>query len=78
MSDRATINALRVAEGEIVNLRRDNEILNAQVHVVNCFSAALFGPRSGGAQAEDALWHVRNEIRRLSEATVPPEIVAGQ
>jgi hypothetical protein len=48
---------LKLAAGEINNLRRRNEILAAQVFVVEAFHAASFGaPRGGGDISEDIAW----------------------
>lgn len=45
---------LKLAAGEINNLRRRNEILAAQVFVVEAFHAAILGaPRGGGGISED-------------------------
>jgi hypothetical protein len=58
------------AKHEIDRLSRRNEVLEAQVHVVEAFSAALFGPpRSSGATI-DVAWELQKKIDELNAA--PP------
>jgi hypothetical protein len=47
---------LKLAAGEINNLRRRNEILAAQVFVVEAFHAAMLGAPRGGVMSEDIAW----------------------
>lgn len=58
-----TKNLLEIAADEIAALRRNNEILRAQVAVVEAFTLALRAPAPlGGGMAPDVLWTLRREI----------------
>ena len=62
---------LRQGEDEILRLRRENELLAAQVRVVEIFGWAL-APKGGGyAASEDVAWL----IERLAKHFDKPEIV---
>ena len=54
-------NTIRSAIHEIRQLRRTNEILGAQVHVIEVFSAALLGRPSQGAGL-DIAWQLEREL----------------
>ena len=58
---------------EIESLRRQNEILSAQVGVVEVFAAAL-GLRNGNRGATpDVVWALRQEIAKVESAGPHPE-----
>lgn len=67
---------LQRAKSEIVQLRRTNEVLSAQVEVVHIFAAALGLHNSGGGYAPDVAWELQKEIDRLSEIHVPLTVEA--
>ena len=56
---------LNEAKREIIELRRQNELLAAQVRVVNIFEAALFGTRPGQGMAPDVVWAIEKKIAEL-------------
>jgi hypothetical protein len=58
------------ARQEILDLRRRNEILSAQMGVVEVFAAALGLKRSEGGASPDVAWALQNKIAELS-ATKP-------
>lgn len=51
---------------EIKNLRRANEIMGAQMQVVEAFSLALGMPRTGNGMAPDIAWALQRKIDELS------------
>lgn len=57
---------------EIRNLRRANEILGAQMQVVEAFSLALGMPRSSNGMAPDIVWALEKKIKELSEDKSQP------
>ncbi len=61
------VNTMRVAAFEIRQLRKSNEILSAQMHVVNIFASALgFKSQSMGA-GEDVAWRLDKHIEAIKE-----------
>lgn len=65
---------LMQAKQEIVDLRRRNEILSAQMAIVDVFAAALGLRRESGAMGIDVAWELQREIDTITEqeAQVPP------
>lgn len=59
---------LNEAKNEIINLRRRNEILSAQMGVVEIFAAALGMKRSEGGMAPDVAWAIQKKIDELGDA----------
>lgn len=60
-------NTLQNARQEIIALRQTNAILEAQVHVINVFAAALdYRPPSHGASV-DVAWELQREIETLEQ-----------
>ena len=59
---------LMQAKNEIIELRRSNEVLRAQVSVVEAFSAALFGPPRQCGASVDVAWSLQRKIDELIEA----------
>lgn len=58
---------LNDAHHEIMRLRRDNEILRAQMGVVEVFAAVVGLKRNeGGMATVDVAWQLQKEIDRLS------------
>jgi len=57
---------LTEARREILDLRRSNEILHAQMGVVEVFAAALGLKRNGNGAAPDVAWALQKAIDRLS------------
>jgi hypothetical protein len=55
---------LRQAVSEIRGLRRSNEILSAQVGVIEVFAAALGMRQNGGMMAEDLVWRIEQELAK--------------
>lgn len=47
---------------EIERLRRQNEIMGAQLEVVEIFRAALLGPRTPQGMAVDVAWKLRQAV----------------
>jgi hypothetical protein len=66
---------LMQAKQEIVDLRRRNEILSAQMAIVDVFAAALGLHREGGVMHPDVAWELQNEIEKLDsqEKHIPHE-----
>jgi hypothetical protein len=65
-----TVGLLKQAAGEINNLRRRNEILAAQVFVVEAFHAAMLGAPRGGSISQDIAWEcltLADEIMTLTK-----------
>lgn len=65
---------IRNAAAEIRRLRRENEVLSAQVAVVETFRAALLGPPRGGMMTTDIAW----EMERYLERRPAPVMAEGQ
>ena len=61
------------AKEEIVRLRRRNEVLEAQMQIVEVFGAALFARvgREQGA-APDVVWALEKKIDELARAQPQP------
>jgi len=62
---------LQRAKNEIVQLRRTNEVLSAQVEVVHIFAAALGLQGVNRGESPDVAWELQKEIDTL-ESTQPP------
>lgn len=60
--DKETRNLLIDAELEIKRIRQRNEVLEAQMHVVNVFAAALLGPPRQQGASVDVCWQLRQAI----------------
>lgn len=56
------------ARQEILDLRRRNEILTAQMGVVEVFAAALGLKRNEGGMAPDVAWELQKQIDELPDA----------
>lgn len=56
---------LNQAKEEIVQLRRRNEILEAQVGVVEIFAAALGFKRNEGSMHADIVWELQRRIDEI-------------
>lgn len=54
---------------EIESLRRQNEVLQAKVEVVNIFGVALLGPRPQMGMTPDVCWGLRQAIKKLETET---------
>jgi hypothetical protein len=61
------INLLEDAKREIKGLRQRNEVLEAQVGVVEVFAAALGLKRNKGGAGIDVLWSIQKKIEELQE-----------
>jgi hypothetical protein len=61
-------NTVQQAIHEIRELRRRNELLSAQVYVIDVFAAALLPQRSQGA-APDIVWQLQHELDTIDEAS---------
>lgn len=61
-------NLLTQAKNEIQGLRRNNEILSAQMGVVDVFAAALGLKRDSGGMCPDVAWELQRKIDELSKA----------
>lgn len=59
------------ASGEIRSLRRQNEIMGAQLEVVEVFRAALLGPSPPQGMAEDICFRID---RLVSDDPVSPAV----
>ena len=59
-------NLLNDARHEILNLRRQNEILSAQMAVVEVFAAAFGLKRAHPGEAPDVAWALQKKIDELS------------
>lgn len=58
---------LKQASLEIQQLRRRNEILEAQMGVVEVFRAALMGPPRPSGASPDVVWALEKKIQELNE-----------
>ena len=68
-------NLLNHAKHEIVSLRRQNEILAAQMGVVEVFAAALGLKRERSGGAIDVVWELQ---KKIDELTQPKEREEGK
>jgi hypothetical protein len=55
------------AMNEIHSLRRHNEILNAQLGIVEVFAAALGMKKNEGGMTSDVAWQISKKIEELDE-----------
>lgn len=62
-------NVLENAKQEIVYLRRQNEILNAQVGVIEVFAAALGLRNNQKGMAIDVVWELQQAINSLESGS---------
>lgn len=53
------------AQREILDLRRRNEILEAQISVIDTFAAALGLGRNGGCMTIDIVGEIQDKIEQL-------------
>ena len=75
----ALIHLLRRAAEDIRTLRRRNEILSAQMRVVEIFGAALSGRGGSGiAMGEDIAWALDRAIHDLENEAVGTEAAEQQ
>jgi hypothetical protein len=58
---------LAEARHEILDLRRRNELLSAQMAVVEVFAAALGMKRNEGGMAPDVAWALQKKIDELND-----------
>lgn len=56
---------VRELQSEVRALRRSNEIIGAQLDVVETFRAALIGPRRGQGMSEDVTFKADQLLRKL-------------
>ncbi|HKI53913.1 MAG TPA: hypothetical protein VJ987_07290 [Anaerolineales bacterium] len=61
-------NLLNEAKHEIINLRRRNEILEAQIGVVEVFAAALGLKRGPRGESPDVVYALQKKIDELDVA----------
>lgn len=61
------------AKNEILELRRQNELLQAQTSVVEVFAAALGLRRNGECMKPDVAWMLQREIDKLNSEDKRPE-----
>jgi len=66
MEDRNIL--LRQAMNEIRELRRRNNILSAQMFVVEAFHAALLGPPRGEGISPDLAWEIERHLEKVEKA----------
>ncbi len=59
-------------------MRRRNEVLEAQVSVVQVFAAALGLHRNSGGMSLDVAWELQKKIDELGEKTATAEEYAGE
>lgn len=60
------------ARREILDLRRRNEILSAQMGVVEVFAAVLGLKRNGGGESPDVAWALQKKIDELGRRECVP------
>jgi hypothetical protein len=65
-------NTIANAIAEIHMLRRDNEILRAQVDVVNTFKAALLGPPPAQGMGIDVVHNLRQAADEIRDERLKP------
>lgn len=61
-------NLLIEAKKEIINLRRRNEILEAQIGIVEVFAAALGMKHVNQGISEDVVWELQKKIDEFDVA----------
>ena len=64
---RDTINSMRLGAEEIKRLRQQNEILAAQMHVVEIFAAALGFRQGSVGVGEDIAWRLNKHADAIEE-----------
>ena len=64
---------LQRAATEIRELRRRNEVMGAQMMVVEAFHAALLGAPRGGGMSPDVVWEIDRYIQRLADSEAAHE-----
>jgi hypothetical protein len=62
---------LSEARHEIIRLRRDNEILSAQMAVIEVFAAALGLRKNSQAMSIDIAWELERKIEELATTKTP-------
>lgn len=66
--DKELANILRNASHEITSLRRQNEILQAKVDVIDTFSVALFtNPNRERGAAIDVVWEISRKLQEMED-----------
>jgi hypothetical protein len=65
---------LRQAQHEIRQLRQRNEILTAQMFVVEAFHAALLGPPRGQGVSPDLTWEIERHLERQAQQQTEPSL----
>lgn len=66
MENKELSNLLVSAKNEILELRRRNEVLTAQMDVVEIFAAALGLKRNSGCMSPDVAWELQRKIDELN------------
>lgn len=76
MAEPALKNLLLRAEGEIRDLRRQNEVLAAKVNTMELLGALLFASpeRPGGLLGEDVAWQLHRAAEEFDKASPEPPV----
>jgi hypothetical protein len=67
--DRDLVNDLRQATYEIIQLRRDNEVLRAKVQTMELLGQFLHAerPRQGESMVQDIVWALDRHAQRIED-----------
>jgi len=65
---------LQKARHEIIQLRRRNEVLTAQMDVVEIFAAALGLKRNQGGMEIDVAWELEQKLSQLEDEEAMKDI----
>lgn len=66
-TDKDKINTMMLGAEEIQRLRQQNEILSAQMQVVNIFAAALGFKQENRGMGEDIAWRLKKHAEAIQE-----------
>lgn len=67
MENKELSDLLASAKIEIVGLRRRNEVLAAQMDIVEIFAAALGLKRTNGGESIDVVWQLEKMMNKLEK-----------
>lgn len=77
MNPSEIVTLLSWSSEEIRRLRRENEILNAQIYIVNVFANALGFKPQGGAMSEDIVWKMEKLKEQIINEMMTPAAPKG-
>jgi uncharacterized protein YunC (DUF1805 family) len=77
-TEKDIINTMLMAASEIKELRKSNQILSSQVHIVEIFAAALGFKQNGMVASEDIAWRLEKHVEAIKEdlkRKAPPTVL---